>query len=189
MSFSLYTDNSLQINMKLPDNNLRLIAEIQYKIGLSNLMLDAYDVSIVAFRKACEVLDAEIANQQTEPAQPERAEDIIAELRELKVEILTKITEVEEAQQQSVAEVKEEMAKLLSTGLPSSTGSTSSGAFSTGGNAGSSAGGSSSSSSGASAAAPRANDISHLIKRKNPTAPTTDDNKPAEGSPAKKQAL
>lgn len=178
--------------MKLPDNNLRLIAEIQYKIGLSNLMLDSYDISIVAFRKACEVLDAEIANQQSEPAQPERAAAIIEELGELKIEILNKITEVEEAQQQSVAEVKEEMAKLLSTGQPSSAGSTSSSAaFSMDANAGSSAGGSSSSSSAASgaAAAPRANDISHLIKRKNPAAPTTDDNKPAEGSPAKKQAL
>lgn len=181
--------------MKLPDNNLRLIAEIQYKIGLSNLMLDSYDISIVAFRKACEVLDAEIANQQSEPAQPDRAAAIIEELRELKIEILNKITEVEEAQQQSVAEVKEEMAKLLSTtGQPSSVGSSSSSsaAFPLAGSAGSSAGGgggSSSSSSSVAAGAPRANDISHLIKRKNPAAPTTEDNKPAEGSPAKKQAF
>lgn len=179
--------------MKLPDNNLRLIAEIQYKIGLSNLMLDSYDVAVVAFRKACEVLDAEIANQQSEPAQPDRAAAIIEELRELKIEILNKITEVEEAQQQSVAEVKEEMAKLLSSsGQPSSSAGSaaSSTAFSVAGNAGSSAGGSAGgASSSSSASAPKANDISHLIKRKNPNAPTTDDNKPAEGSPAKKQAL
>lgn len=163
--------------MKLPDNNLRLIAEIQYKMGLSNLMTGAFDASIKAFRKACEVLDAEIANQQTEPANAERAEAVIEELRELKVEIVNKITEVEEAQQQSVAEVKEELAKLMCS-QPAASASSAAGSTTSS----SGAGGSSSS---AASAAPKPMDISHLIKRKaaSTTEPTT------EGSPAKKPAL
>lgn len=87
--------------MKLPDDNLRIIAEIQYKIGLVHLMLSSFEDSIAAFRKACEVLDAEIDTQKEKAgANVERVAATVKELEELKVDILNKIDEVEETKQQ-----------------------------------------------------------------------------------------
>lgn len=86
--------------MKLPEDDLRLIAELQYKIGLSYLMLSSFEESIVAFRKACEVLDAEMTTQRSQIDSTEKAALIVLELEELKCEIMNKITEVEETKQQ-----------------------------------------------------------------------------------------
>lgn len=87
--------------MKLPDDNLRVIAEIQYKIGLVHLMLSSFEDSIAAFRKACEVLDAEIDTQKERAGNnADRIAATVKELEDLKVDILNKIIEVEETQQQ-----------------------------------------------------------------------------------------
>lgn len=86
--------------MKLPDDNLRIIAEIQYKIGLCYLMLSSFEESITAFRKACEILDNEIESQKSKEHQDEKIKNIILEIEETKQEILNKITEVEETKHQ-----------------------------------------------------------------------------------------
>lgn len=172
--------------MKLPDNNLRLIAEIEYKIGLGQMMLNAFDESVTAFRRACEVLDAEIANQKEKDSSSTAADADkkgaaeIAVLEELKGEIVNKITEVEEAKQQSVAEVKEELAKLMSHDPKRATASTAAATACSAG-AGSAA--------AAAAAVPKATNISHLVKRKKPDTPASVSDAAAEGSPAKKPAL
>lgn len=171
--------------MKLPDNNLRLIAEIEYKIGLSQMMLNAFDESVTAFRRACDVLDAEIANQKANETADKTNDNEIAMLEELKVEIVNKITEVEEAKQQSVAEVKEELAKLMSHEPKKSGDSTVSNAAS----GGSSSSAASATSSAGTATAAKAMDISHLVKRKKPDTPVSAADAAAEGSPAKKPAL
>lgn len=183
----------MTIHMKLPGNNLRIIAEIEYKVGLSNLMINDFDKSVIAFRKAIDVLDAEIARLKAETDDASKAASAIGELEELKVEILNKIAEVEEAKQQSVDNVKIELAKLISVQPANSNNGASTGAAASSSAAGSSAGVSGGSSAGASsstkAAAPKATDISHLVKRKKPDAQATAEEVAEEESPAKKASL
>lgn len=100
ISISFLLENAIDIRMKLPEDDLRLIAELQYKIGLSHLMISSFEESIVAFRKACEVLDAEMTTQRSQTENTEKAAILVLELEELKSEIMNKITEVEETKQQ-----------------------------------------------------------------------------------------
>lgn len=86
--------------MKLPDENLRLISMIQFKIGLAQLMLESYDDAIAAFNTATEFLDGEMDTQQSKPDQTPAVKSTITELEALKVEILNKIIEVKETKQQ-----------------------------------------------------------------------------------------
>lgn len=86
--------------MKLPEDNLRLICEIEYRIGLIHMMLSSFDFSIAAFNRACEILDAEIDSQKCKNENADRTAAVVKELEELKVDILNKIVEVEEAKAQ-----------------------------------------------------------------------------------------
>lgn len=86
--------------MKLPEDNLRLICEIEYRVGLIHMMLSTFDDSIAAFKRACEILDAEIDLQKNKNENADRTAAVVKELEELKVDILNKIVEVEEAKQQ-----------------------------------------------------------------------------------------
>lgn len=170
--------------MKLSSNNLRIIAEIEYKIGLSNLMINEFDKSVIAFRKAIDVLDAEIASQQSEASENStKVNSTVGELEELKLEILNKITEVEEAKQQSLDNVKVELAKIISLQPSNNSNGSNTGASSSG------AARSLSSSSTSTIAATKATDISHLVKRKKPDAVPTAAEAADEESPAKKATL
>lgn len=84
--------------MKTPSNDLRVIAEIQYKIGLGYLVLTNYDCSIAALNEAKKALDCEIDTQKENNDQA--AAGKIKEIEELKVEIENKILEVEEEKTQ-----------------------------------------------------------------------------------------
>lgn len=86
--------------MNLPEDNLRLICEIEFRVGLIYMMLNAFDDSIAAFNRACDILDAEIDSQKSKNENVDRTAAVVNELEELKVEILNKKLEVKEAKQQ-----------------------------------------------------------------------------------------
>uniref|UniRef100_A0A336KEN5 CSON009459 protein n=1 Tax=Culicoides sonorensis TaxID=179676 RepID=A0A336KEN5_CULSO len=158
---------ALEVHNRMEKTNRRHVAEIYFQIGLSHLMLNDFDESIEAFKKAGEILDAEIDFLKLKEQTDELAADI-KDLEETRGEIVLKIIEVEETKQVSIEEVKRELEKLMNhepekENVP---GPSSSGASS-------------------SAEKPKATDISHLIKRKKPDAPAGTE---VEESPAKKQA-
>lgn len=93
-------ENSLEVRMNLPDDNLRLICEIEFRVGLIHMMMNAFDESIAAFNRACDILDAEIDSQKNKNENADRTAAVVKELEELKVDILNKKVEVEEAKQQ-----------------------------------------------------------------------------------------
>lgn len=164
---------SVDIRVKLEEDNLRLISETKYKIGLCYMVIDKWDESIAAFKDSAECLEAEIANiRSKEPSADTEAQ--IKDIEETKQEILNKIVDIEEAKSQSIDEVKREIAKLMNP-IPEAGASTSSNGA-----------GSSSASNGKPSESEKPRDISHLIKRKKPE--TTVD--AVDGAPsAKKPAL
>ncbi|XP_058057615.1 protein NASP homolog [Anopheles bellator] len=186
---------ALAIHGKTDKIDLRLMAEINYKVGLCYLMLNNFDASIDSFRAAVveleKVTEAEKAKEQTD-----ETKETIKELVETKNDILEKILDVEEAKKTSLEEVKRELSKIIASGAgpsasttngagPSSSSSSSSATVATNGSKSSTAPTATPTacaSSGSSTAAKPANDISHLIKRKKP------DSASSEESPAKKTA-
>lgn len=88
--------------MKLPDDDLRMLSLIQYKIGLSYYMNQSFDESIGAFKKACEILDCRMETAKSKDDKSEKDLATITELEEMKEEILAKITEIEEMKQQVI---------------------------------------------------------------------------------------
>lgn len=86
--------------MKLPDDDLRMLSLIQYKIGLSYYMNQSFDESIEAFKKACDILDCRMETAKSKADKSEKDISTIAELEEMKEEILAKIAEIEETKQQ-----------------------------------------------------------------------------------------
>jgi len=148
--------NSEKIHMKLPDDDLRMLSVIQYKIGLSYYMHQSFDESIEAFKKACDILDCRMETAKSKDDKSEKVIATIAELVEMKEEIMAKITEIEEIKQQSTEDVKMLLAKFLNGD--------------TAGQSSSSAATATTSSIGESSK-PKPTDISHLIKRKKPDTP------------------
>lgn len=167
-------EKSIEIYNELPVLQRRILAEIHFKIGLSHLMLNSYEQSLVSFKKAVDLLNDEIDEEKSKELQTDEIKSKIADMEDIKEGILGKIIEVEECKETSIEEVKKELAKVLATPEKSNPND---GA----GPSGSSAGGSSSSSS-----APKATDISHLIKRKRPDTIVEQDVQ--EASPAKRSA-
>ncbi|XP_063710094.1 protein NASP homolog isoform X2 [Culicoides brevitarsis] len=161
---------ALDVHNRMEKQNRRHVAEIYFQIGLSYLMLNDFDESIKNLQKASEVLSAEIDVWKIKD-QTEETAATIKDLEETREEIRLKIVEVEETKQVSVEEVKRELEKLLNHEPEKSANAPAS---------------SSSSSSSSAAPAAKANDISHLIKRKKPDAPTEVD---VDASPAKKQSI
>lgn len=104
-----FAERSLEIRMKSPTNDLRVIAEIQYKIGLGFLVLTNYDGAIAALKEAQQALDGEV------DAQKENSDDAsaakIKEIEELKGEIESKIVEIEE--EKKVSEIVHSMVMIL----------------------------------------------------------------------------
>lgn len=155
---------SEDIRMKLPDDDLRMLSLIQYKIGLSYYMDQSFDESIAAFKKACDILDCRMETVKSKDEKSEKDASNIAELEEMKEEILAKIAEIEEMKQQSNEDVKMLLAKFLN-----------------GDTAGQS---SSSSASAGETSKPKPTDISHLIKRKKPDTPEDEPSTPLAKKPS-----
>ncbi len=88
--------------MKLPDDDLRMLSLIQYKIGLSYYMNQSFDESIAAFKKACDIIDCRIETAKSKEDKSEKDIATIAELDEMKEEIVAKIIEIEEVKQQVI---------------------------------------------------------------------------------------
>lgn len=161
-------ERSIEIYHELPVLQRRILAEIHFKIGLCHLMLNSYEQSLVSFKKAVDLLNDEIDEEKAKEPQTDEVKNKIIDMEEIKEGILGKIVEVEECKETSIEEVKQELAKVLATPEKSNP------------NDGAGPSGSSGSSS---SSAPKATDISHLIKRKRPETIVEQ-----EASPAKRSA-
>lgn len=149
---------SFDIYLDLAEPNRRILAEIQYKIGLCYVMLNEMDQSVTSLRKACDIFDDEIDAEKAKD-QTEDTKNSILDLEEIKQEIMNKIIDVEETKQQSMEDLKQELAKVIATGV---------GASSASAGASTSASASGAGPSSTEANKPKPQDISHLIKRKKP---------------------
>lgn len=94
------TERSSEIYLKLPDDNLRVIAETKYKIGLCYYMLCKFDESIAAFKDSSEYLNGVVEAEKRKEEQNEKTEATIKEIEETRQEIANKIVEVQEAKDQ-----------------------------------------------------------------------------------------
>lgn len=165
------------LDLDVTDQNQRIAAEIQYKIGLCQSMIKHYEESGKSFQRACALLDIVIDKEKSREDQSEEVKAVIKDLQETQQEILNKIIENSETKAEELEFVKRELARMYGGGSGAQNGSSDG------------AGPSSSSSSAAAAAAVKspekpATDISHLIKRKKP-----DNESSIEESPAKKKAV
>lgn len=97
--FFILIDLSIEIRLKLQEDNLRLIAETKYKVGLCYLLIAKFDESVDALKESAEYLDGEILALKAKD-QTSAIEATIKEIEETKLEILNKITEVEETKSQ-----------------------------------------------------------------------------------------
>lgn len=160
-------EKSIEIYNELPVLQRRILAEIHFKIGLSHLMLNGYEPSLISFKKAVDLLNDEIDEAKSKDPQTDEIKNKIIDMEEIKEGITGKIIEVEECKETPIEEVKQELAKVLATPEKSNPNA-----------AGPSAGSSGSSSS----SAPKATDISHLIKRKRPDTIVEPESSPAKRS-------
>lgn len=156
------------------DQNPRIAAEIRYKIGLCQSMEKQYDESVKSFQAAADLI-ADVIAKEKERDEKEKDEEAIADLEEMRQEILNKITEIGETKAEEIEMVKREMMKMYGPAV---------GAASSDGAGSSSSAGGSSRKSPEEAIKPKPTDISHLIKRKKP-----DGDSAVEESPAKKKAV
>ncbi|XP_055708345.1 protein NASP homolog [Phlebotomus papatasi] len=78
----------------LPEANHRQLAELYYKMGLSHMMLNAFNDSISALNSACECLDKVIAENKEKGAPEDEITELIAELEDSKKDIYCKIEEI-----------------------------------------------------------------------------------------------
>lgn len=85
--------------MKLQEENLRVIAETKYKVGLCYLLAGKFDEAIAALKESAEYLEGEIVAIKVKE-QTDKTVGTIKEIEETKLEILNKIVEVEEAKEQ-----------------------------------------------------------------------------------------
>uniref|UniRef100_A0A182MBW8 Tetratricopeptide SHNi-TPR domain-containing protein n=1 Tax=Anopheles culicifacies TaxID=139723 RepID=A0A182MBW8_9DIPT len=172
---------ALEIYKKTKKPDLRLLAEVNYKVGLCYMMEKEFEESIKSFKGAVSELE-KVVEEEKAKEQTDDIKETILDLEQMKMEILEKITDVEDAIKTPIEDVKRELSKILVSGEGESNGKDLNNGAGTSSAAGGSSNGCSSKSSGASSKP--ANDISHLIKRKKPDSVTTE----VEGSPAKKTA-
>lgn len=130
----------------------------------------AYDTSIIDFEQSANYMKQAIEIQKAKD-QTAEVQQTIDDLSKMREDILNKIAEVEETK-----ELLKSNMMLKSGGYTAllAEDAKSDGAAS---------------SSTEQAQKPKANDISHLIKRKKPDAPNENANIPDESSPAKKKAI
>ncbi|KFB44649.1 AGAP002782-PA-like protein [Anopheles sinensis] len=175
---------AMEISKKTNKSDLRMLAEVHYKVGLCYLMINDYDSSVKSFHGAVGELD-KVIDEVKAKEQTDETKETIEELEETKKEILEKIADVEDAKKTSIEEVKRELSKIIVSGEGESSNGLNNGAGTSSSSASTSANGATNGSGTSSAAPPKpANDISHLIKRKKPDSVTAE----VEGSPAKKTA-
>ncbi|XP_049284438.1 protein NASP homolog [Anopheles funestus] len=171
---------ALEIYKKTKQPDLRLLAEVNYKVGLCYMMEKEFEESIKSFKGAVSELD-KIVEEEKAKEQTDDIKETILDLEQMKVEILDKITDVEDALKTPIEDVKRELSKILVSGEGESNGKD----LNNGAGTSSAVGSSNGSSSKPSVTSTKpANDISHLIKRKKPDSVTAE----VEGSPAKKTA-
>lgn len=140
-------NQALVVIQDQPERDRRELAEIHYKIGLAHTMLNTFDEAKVSLRKACNYLDEVIAAE----LEKNSAASVVDDLRETKAEIENKIAEVDDYKEQSLAEVRRELSKLVeqpAESFPATNGV-------------------------AKTSSKPAADISHLIKRKKPEESAT----------------
>ncbi|XP_052895111.1 protein NASP homolog [Anopheles moucheti] len=172
---------ALEVYKKTKQPDLRLLAEVNYKVGLCYMMEKEFEESINSFKGAVSELE-KVVEEEKAKEQTDDIKETILDLEQMKMEILEKITDVEDAMKTPIEDVKRELSKILVSGEGESNGKDLNNGAGTSSAAGSS-NGCSSKSSGVTSSKP-ANDISHLIKRKKPDSVTAE----VEGSPAKKTA-
>lgn len=158
----------------------RVIAEVQYKIGLCQTLLKMYDEAATSFRHAADIISDVMEDEKRKEPQTDEVKETIKDLEETHQEILNKIIEIGDTKKEEIEAVKKELTKMF--GVAPGSGDTNN--VSVDG-----AGCSSSSASVVTVKSPeiktsKPSDISHLIKRKKPD--TVSDG--IEGSPAKKVA-
>jgi nuclear autoantigenic sperm protein len=166
------------------DQNQRVAAEVNYKVGLCHMMEKRYDESMKSFQKAADIFEEVIKREKAREEQTEDDKSKIKDLEETLNELLNKISEVRDTKAEELEFVKREMMKMY--GGVTGAGGSSSSTYDAGASSSSSGGIQSSSSSAAIVVdenKPKATDISHLIKRKKP------DSDPIQESPAKKQLV
>ncbi|XP_040152295.1 protein NASP homolog [Anopheles arabiensis] len=170
---------ALEIYQKTKQPDLRLLAEVNYKVGLCYMMEREFEESINSFKGAVAELE-KVVEEEKAKEQTDDIKETIQDLEQMKKEILEKIADVEEAMKTPIEDVKRELSKIIVSGEVDTNGKDLNNGAGT-----SSAGGSSSSNGSTSKlAAKPATDISHLIKRKKPDSASME----VEGSPAKKTA-
>ncbi|XP_041761358.1 protein NASP homolog [Anopheles merus] len=170
---------ALEIYQKTKQPDLRLLAEVNYKVGLCYMMEREFEESINSFKGAVTELE-KVVEEEKAKEQTDDIKETIQDLEQMKKEILEKIADVEEAMKTPIEDVKRELSKIIVSGEVDTNGKDLNNGAGT-----SSAGGSSSSNGSTSKlAAKPATDISHLIKRKKPDSASME----VEGSPAKKTA-
>ena len=170
------------LDLEDEDQNKRIAAEVNYKIGLCQMMLKQYDDSVKSFQTAADLIEEVIAKEKARADQSEELQAKIKDLEETQQEILNKIIEIGDTKAEEIEQVKKELAKMFGpgSGAPSADGagsSSSSSAIAAGS-------GSSGGSKPVEIEKPKPTDISHLIKRKKP-----DTDNAIEGSPAKRIAV
>uniref|UniRef100_A0A182UKT0 Tetratricopeptide SHNi-TPR domain-containing protein n=1 Tax=Anopheles melas TaxID=34690 RepID=A0A182UKT0_9DIPT len=172
-------ENTLEIYQKTKQPDLRLLAEVNYKVGLCYMMEREFEESVNSFKGAVAELE-KVVEEEKAKEQTDDIKETIQDLEQMKKEILEKIADVEEAMKTPIEDVKRELSKIIVSGEVDTNGKDLNNGAGT-----SSAGGSSSSNGSTSKlAAKPATDISHLIKRKKPDSASME----VEGSPAKKTA-
>lgn len=175
---------AMEISKKTNKSDLRMLAEVHYKVGLCYLMINDFDSSVKSFHGAVGELDKVIEEVKAKE-QTDETKETIEELEETKKEILEKIADVEDAKKTSIEEVKRELSKIIVSGEGESSNGLNNGAGTSSSSSAATNGASNGSATSTAATPPKpANDISHLIKRKKPDSVTTE----VEGSPAKKTA-
>uniref|UniRef100_A0A182N7B0 Tetratricopeptide SHNi-TPR domain-containing protein n=1 Tax=Anopheles dirus TaxID=7168 RepID=A0A182N7B0_9DIPT len=175
---------ALEIYTKTEQPDRRLLAEVNYKVGLCHMMEREFKESIAAFKGAIRELE-KVVEEEKAKEQTDEVKETIEDFEQMKKEILEKIMDVEDAMKTPMEEVKRELSKIIvSSGGESSGKELNNGAGPSGSGAGPAASTNGSGSKPSTATAKPATDISHLIKRKKPDSVTTE----VEGSPAKKTA-
>lgn len=163
------------LDLEDADQNPRIAAEVNYKVGLCQTALNLYDDSVKSFKKAADLLSEVIEKEKARPEQTEEVELLIKDLEETKQEIVNKITEIGETKAEEVEQVKKELAKMFGPAAANADGAGSSSSATTA---------ATTSVKSPEADKPKPTDISHLIKRKKP-----DTDSGVEESPAKKKAV
>ncbi|GAB0099814.1 Protein NASP homolog [Sergentomyia squamirostris] len=82
------------ILVTLPDTNQRHMAELYYKLGLCQMMVNSYSDSIASLNSACDCLDKVIAENKEKGTTEDEITELIAELEDTKKDISCKIEEI-----------------------------------------------------------------------------------------------